>query len=233
MFDLTPEPKVITFDCYGTLVQWREVLLRELADIAKAEGRDPKEAIAILDTFSKVSHVLTNDKPHRLYKEILRVGFRNALKVHGFPASDERVEMIAQSVPTMGPHPEVPEVLRKLRTRYKLAIFTNSDDDLIAHNVEKIGVPIDYVITAEQAQAYKPSRAIFEHAHRVMGVKKEETVHVAMSMVLDMQACHELGIRGIWINRRGEKGNPDWLPYVELPNLAGVPDLLLPDAGVR
>jgi 2-haloacid dehalogenase len=61
-----------------------------------------------------------------------------------------------------------------------------------------------------------------------MGVTKDETVHVAMSMVLDMQACKELGIRGIWINRNGEKGNPDWLPYEELPDLSGVPDVLLP-----
>lgn len=233
MFDLDPIPKVITFDCYGTLVQWREVLLRELDRIATAQGRAPGEAVAILDTFSKVSHVLTNEKPHRLYKDILRAGFRAALEQHGLSASDASVEELAQSVPTMGPHPEVPGVLRELRKRYKLAIFTNSDDDLIRHNVEKIGVPIDYVITAEQAQAYKPSREIFEHAHRVMGVKKEETVHVAMSMFLDMQACHELGIRGIWINRRGEKGNPDWLPYVELPDLTGVPDLLLPPAGGR
>src|SRR2546421_230212 len=127
MLDLIPVPKVITFDCYGTLVQWREILLRELADVAKAEGRGPEEAVALLDAFPRISKVLTTEKPHRLYKEVLRVGFRNALKLHGLPALDEIVERIAQSVPTMGPHPEVPEVLRKLRTRYKLAIFTNSD----------------------------------------------------------------------------------------------------------
>lgn len=233
MFELTPVPKVITFDCYGTLVQWREVLLRELGDVLTAEGRDPGEAVAVLDTFAGISSVLTKEKPHRLYKEILRTGFHGALERHGLQASNDRVEKIARSVPTMGPHAEVPEVLRRLRTRYKLAIFTNSDDDLIVHNVEKIGVPIDYVITAEQARAYKPSRAIFEHAHRAMGVKKEETIHVAMSMILDMQACHELGIRGIWINRRGERGNPDWLPYVELPDLTGVPGLLLTADGGR
>jgi 2-haloalkanoic acid dehalogenase type II len=174
------------------------------------------------------SHELTTAKPHRIYKDVLRIGFRKALEAHQIAATDERVDRIAQSIRTMGPHPEVPEVLRKLRSHYKVAIFTNSDDDLIVHNVEKIGVPIDYVITAEQAKAYKPSREIFEHAHRVIGVHKDETVHVAMSMVLDMQACHNLGIRGIWINRRGEKGNPDWLPYEELPDLRGVPDLLLP-----
>ena len=226
MFDLNPVPKIISFDCYGTLVQWREVLVRELGGVLHEEGRDEDEAGAVLDTFSKFSHELTTAKPHRIYKDVLRIGTRKALEAHNISATDERIERIAQSIRTMGPHSEVPGVLRKLRSRYKLAIFTNSDDDLIVHNVEKIGVAIDYVITAEQAKAYKPSRAIFEYAHRVIGVHKDETVHVAMSMVLDMQACHKVGIRGIWINRLGEIGNPDWLPYKELPDLRGVPDLL-------
>ncbi len=228
MFSLDPTPKIITFDCYGTLVQWREVLLREIGRILSSNGRsDSKEASAILDTFSRFSLGLTKEKPHRLYKSILRIGFRSALMEHRLAPSEEDVERLATSIVSMGPHPEIPGVLRRLRERYKLAIITNSDDDLIVHNVKKIGVPIDYVITAEQAQAYKPARQLFEHAYRTMGVSKDETVHVAMSMVLDMQACHELGIRAIWINRRREKGNPDWLPYEELPDLKRVPDLLL------
>ena len=119
---------------------------------------------------------------------------------------EDEVEALATSITAMGPHPEVPAALRRLRERYKLAIFTNSDDDLIRHNVEKIGVPFDYVITAEQARAYKPSRQLFDYAYGRMGVTKDETVHVAMGMIHDMQACHELGVRAIWINRRGERG---------------------------
>ena len=234
MFSLDPAPKIITFDCYGTLVQWREVLLREIGRILSSNGRsDSKEASAILDTFSRFSLGLAREKPHRPYKSILRIGFRSALMEHRLAPSEEDVERLATSIVSMGPHPEVPDVLRRLRERYKLAIFTNSDDDLIVHNVKKIGVPIDYVITAEQAQAYKPSPQIFEYAYRTMGVSKDETVHVAMGMVVDMQACHELGIRAIWINRLREKGNPDWLPYEELPDLKRVPDLLLPPPGAK
>ena len=234
MFSLEPTPKIITFDCYGTLVQWREVLLRELGQILASQGRrDPNEASAILDTFSRFSASLARERPHRLYKSILRIGFRSALMEHRLAPSEDDVERLAAAPTAMGPHPEVPGVLRRLRERYKLAIFTNSDEDLIVHAVERIGVPIDYVITAEKAQAYKPARQIFEYGHRTMGVGKDATVHVAMSMTLDMQACHELGIRGIWINRRGEKGNPDWLPYEELPNLNRLPDLLLPPASAK
>lgn len=128
----------------------------------------------------------------------------------------------------MGPHPEVPDALRRLRERYQLAIFTNSDDDLVAPAVAHIGLSFDYVITAEQAKAYKPSRQFFEYAYRTMGVTKDETVHVAMGMYWDMKARHELGLRGIWVNRRGETGNPDWLPYAEVSNLSGAAALLLP-----
>jgi 2-haloalkanoic acid dehalogenase type II len=228
MFQTDPAPKVITFDCYGTLVQWREVLLRQIAATLAAHGRDDEAASAILDAFSAQGRRLTVETPHRLYKDILRAGFVAAFHEHGLTPSADEIERIATSPTTMGPHPDVPDALRRLRERYKLAIFTNSDDDLIAPTVARIGVTFDYVITAQQAQVYKPSRKLFEFGYRTMGVTKDETVHVAMGMYWDMKARHELGLRGIWVNRRGETGNPDWLPYAEVSDLAGAAALLLP-----
>ncbi len=228
MFKLHPAPKVITFDCYGTLVQWYEVLLREIAATLAAHGRDETTASTVLDAFSAQNRRLTAETPHRLYKDILRTGFAAAFSEHGLMLDASELERIASSPMTMGPHPEAPDVLRRLRERYKLAIFTNSDDDLIAPTVARIGVPFDYVITAEQARAYKPSRRLFEYAYRAMGVTPDETVHVAMGMYWDMKARHELGLRGIWVNRRGETGNPDWLPYAEVSDLDGAAALLLP-----
>ena len=228
MFTLDPAPKVITFDCYGTLVQWYEVLLREIGATLENHDASGISASAILDGFSAQARRLTAERPHRLYKDILRIGFAAAFADHGLTPSADEIENIASSPMTMGPHPEVPDALRRLRERYKLAIFTNSDDDLIAPTVARIGVPFDHVVTAEQAQAYKPSRQLFEYAYRKMGVTPDETVHVAMGMYWDMKARHELGLRGIWVNRRGETGNPDWLPYAEVPDLNGAAALLLP-----
>lgn len=225
-FTLEPAPKVISFDCYGTLVRWREVLHDSIGAVLARHGAQAIDPFDLLDTFSAHARKLEAGPQHLLYKAVLRQGFARAFADHAVAASADDIEAVAESIKTMGPHPETAEVLRRLRSRYRLAIFTNSDDDLIAHSIRLLGVPIDHVITAEQARAYKPSRHIFEHAHRVMGVTRDETVHVAMSMVLDMQACHALGIRGIWINRRGEPGNPAWLPYAELPDLRGVPALL-------
>lgn len=227
-FKLDTPPKVITFDCYGTLVQWYEVLLREIEATLSAHGARDADAASILDGFSAQGRRLTSEKPHRLYKDILRTGFVAAFDEHGLKPSAQEIERIACSPMTMGPHPEVAHALQRLRERYKLAIFTNSDDDLIAPTVANIGVPFDYVITAQQAQAYKPSRELFEYAWRTMGVSPNETVHVAMGMYWDMKACHELGLRAIWVNRRGETGNPAWLPYTEVSNLQQAADLLLP-----
>jgi 2-haloacid dehalogenase len=149
-FNLDPAPKVITFDCYGTLVQWYEVLLREIGAVLVAQGRGAAGASEVLDTFSQNSRRFESERPHRLYNEILRIAFRAALAEHGLAPNEGDVERLATAIPRMGPHPEVPDALQRLSERYKLAIFTNSDEDLIVHNVARIGVPIDFVITAEQ-----------------------------------------------------------------------------------
>ncbi|WP_237181057.1 hypothetical protein [Roseomonas haemaphysalidis] len=73
----------------------------------------------------------------------------------------------------------------------------------------RLGVPIDYVMTAERAQVYKPSPKLFEQAYRMLGVRLDETVHVVMGMFLDMKACHTFGVRGIWVKRLGQHGNLD------------------------
>ena len=222
----TSVPKIISFDCYGTLVQWHEVLRAHIADVLAHHPIGHVDPADVLATFSTHSRKLEAQRPHLLYKTILRQGFASAFRDHGVAASADDVERVAESIKTMGPHPDTVEVLARLKARYRLAIFTNSDDDLIAHNLRLLKVPFDHVITAEQAGAYKPDRRLFEHAWRVMGVERNETVHVAMGMELDMQACHALGLRGVWINRLGATGVAAWKPYEELPDLRALPAML-------
>lgn len=230
MFDRKPAPKVITFDCYGTLVQWYEVLIEAVGAILERSGNDTVDALTVINRFSQHSRRLTADKKHVPYKQILQNGFAAAFRDAGVAVESSDIDGIISSLKPVGPHPEVPDVLRRMRQRYKLAIITNSDNDLIAPTVEKIGVPFDYVVTAEQAQSYKPSRKLFDYAYRHIGVAHDETVHVAMGMYTDMKVCHELGLRAIWVNRRGEVGNADWLPYTEVSDLKEAGNLLLEEA---
>jgi FMN phosphatase YigB (HAD superfamily) len=124
MASRAPTPQVITFDCYGTLVQWHEVLLREIEGLLLSKGDvGTLQAVEVLNTFSRHSRRLEAERPHRLYKEILRLGFRSALDEHRLKPTDADVEMLASSIVTMGPPPQVPDALRRLKARYKLAIF--------------------------------------------------------------------------------------------------------------
>lgn len=113
-----------------------------------------------------------------------------------------------------------------MRARCKLAIITNSDDDLMVSNVANIGVPIDVVITAQQARAYKPAPAIFAFALDKLGCAPDELLHVAQGFEYDIVPAHALGWERVWINRYGKTGDPSYGPYHELPDLSGLSDLL-------
>lgn len=230
MLNLVPTPKVITFDCYGTLVQWHDALqgaframLRERADTS---GVDDSQVIDIVDAFRTQSMDEQQQSPHRDYKAILQSSLAEILNLHGLPARPDEGETLLSFLRDIPPHPEVPAALERLRSRYRLAIISNTDDDLIAGTVASIGVPIDFVITAQQAKAYKPDHRLFHYAHAAMGVTPDETVHVGMGQVTDLKVCHELGIRAVWIDRLGEALNPKWTPDAVLPDLSGLPELL-------
>ncbi|MFJ2968641.1 aldo/keto reductase [Streptomyces collinus] len=117
--------------------------------------------------------------------------------------------------------------LRQLKTKYEIAIISNTDDNLSARSVENIGVEFDHVITAQQAGAYKPDRQIFEHAFRAIGVEPSQVIHTAQGWEHDLIPTRDLGLgRRVWINRHGGPGSADYQPYDELPDLTGLPKLL-------
>ena len=233
MLKLDPAPKVITFDCYGTLVQWhRAVREAALAILSRhlREGEDSAEvqAAALADRLREVVATQQQCPPFRNYKSVLRSSLDEALAEAGYTATVDDQETLLSILRRIEPHPEVPAALDRLRARYRLAIISNTDDDLIAGTVAAIGTPIDFVITAQQAQAYKPDHRLFLHAYSAVGVTKDETVHVGMGQFTDLKVCHELGIQSVWIDRMGEPPNSDWPPDAVLDNLSGLPELLLP-----
>ena len=141
----------------------------------------------------------------------------------GYSPGDEKV--LTSGISRMPPFPEVVGSLRELKRQgFKLCIVSNTDDAIIAGNVAQLGGSIDRVVTAEQAQAYKPSRAIFEHAWRELGVTRHDIVHICASPHLDHVAARDLGFRCIWIDRgTGRRPPPNYVPDETFPTLDRVP----------
>jgi len=229
MLKLEPLPKVITFDCYGTLVQWHRAVRDASRAVLSRHLRDDKteeQANRLADRLREVAVSQQQRPPFRDYKSVLHSSLEEALAEVGHAATRGDQEILLSILRRIEPHPEVAAALKRLRARYLLAIISNTDDDLIAGTVAEIGTPIDFVVTAQQARAYKPDHRLFLHAHSIMGVTKEETIHVGMGHFTDLKVCHELGIRSVWIDRVGETLNPDWLPHAILDDLSGLPQLL-------
>lgn len=231
MLKLDPAPKIITFDCYGTLVQWhRAVQEAALAILFRHISREatPDQAATLADRLREMAVTHQQRAPFRRYKSVLQSSLDEALAETGHTATPDDQETLLSILSRIAPHPEVPAALDRLRARYRLAIISNTDDDLIAGTVAAIDTRIDFVITAQQAQAYKPDHRLFLHAYAAMGVTQDETVHVGMGQFTDLKVCHELGVRSVWINRLREPANPDWPPDAVLNNLSELPELLLP-----
>lgn len=137
---------------------------------------------------------------HRDYKDILQSSLADLMRMRGMPTGPADGEMLLACLRGIPSHPEVPAALA--------------------------GVPVDFVITAQQAKAYKPDHQLFRYAHAAMGVTPDETIHVGMGQFTDLKVCTEMGIRSVWIDRLGEPLRPEWAPDAVLPNLGGLPALL-------
>ena len=217
--------EIVTFDAYATLIDFQlgPTTLRLLADRLDLDGLNVEEFLDDLRVM-RFQAVLEDYRP---YDEVLHSSLEKAMRLHGLAYRTSDGDALVAAVPTFGPFPEVPDALRALKTRYEIAIISNTDDDLIKHNVANIGVEFDHVITAQQAKAYKPDRQPFTHAFETMGVEPAQVIHVAQGWEYDLIPTRDLGLRRrVWINRYGRRGSSDYQPYDELTDLSGLPTLL-------
>ena len=231
MLSGTPRPTWITFDCYGTLIQWDEGLQAAVATIlaGKPESIDAAKLVA---TYDRHEHELEQMSPHRSFRAVSGEALGLALRDLGAPADQSDAAILTDAIGRMPPFPEVVGTLAALkRAGFKLCIISNTDDAIIAGNVAQLGGHIDRVITAEQAGAYKPSLRIFDFAHEALQVTRDEVVHVCASPHLDLVATRELGLRDVWIDRgTGRRPADGYRPHAVLPSLDGLP-ALFHDAG--
>ena len=221
----------VTFDCYGTLVDWEQGMVRAMASVAPGQER------ALLDAYHRLEAEVEAERPFRSYRAVLAETFRRAARRLGItlPAGAETI--LAETLPDWPVFPDVAPALTAVRAAgWRLAILSNVDRDLLAGTRQRILVTFDAVVTAEDVQAYKPAPDHFHTFRQSYGVDKEDWVHVARSRFHDIEPATRLGIRCVWINRGGEPGDPS-LPAATLPDLTGLPSTVSqvgsPGPGVR
>jgi 2-haloacid dehalogenase len=215
-------PSYITFDCYGTLTRFRiSDMTREM--FAARLPADRLEQFVRDFTGYRLDEVLGPWKP---YAEVIKNALRRTCRRHGLEYIDDEGQRIYDAVPTWGPHPDVPEPLRRVADRIPLVILSNASDEQIQHNVDKLSAPFHAVFTAEQAQSYKPRMQGFEFMLDALGARPEEVLHVSSSLRYDLMTAHDLGIRDkAYVNRGYEPSTP-YYGYHEMTDLSGLPALL-------
>jgi 2-haloacid dehalogenase len=203
-----------TFDCYGTLIDWNAGIRAELARVF---GDD--RAVELLERYHEVEPEIQRQDPAMPYRDVMTEAMRRL----GAPVGEEGG--LARSLPEWPTFPETRAALFEARdSGWRLAILSNTDRDLLDASIERIGVPIDHTVVAGEIGSYKPAHRHWERFFADTGADRERHVHVAQSHFHDIVPANELGLRSIWINRRGERVEPP--PTRELADLTGLADTL-------
>ncbi len=208
----------LSFDCYGTLIDWETGILAALKPILEGHHRQITDN-AILELYGTLEAQIESGDylPYRLVLQ--RVTQRLGARL-SFPLYEGEATALADSLKNWPPFPDTVEALKRLKSRFKLAIISNTDDDLFAETAKLLEVPFDHVITAQQVKSYKPSHRNFEHALQVIGVPKEKILHCAQSVFHDVVPAKKLGIANVWVNRRaGKQGGGATKVATETPDL--------------
>jgi 2-haloacid dehalogenase len=196
--------EALSFDCYGTLIDWEAGIGAVLAPWAREQGLG-LGADELLEKYAQAEARQEEQTPEALYPEILRAAMRSLGASLGIDVTAEQTERLAMSVGDWPAFPDSPGALAALSSRYKLVILSNVDRRSFASSNARLGVGFDAIITAEDVGSYKPSPRNFEilvDTVRGLGVKPGRLLHVAQSLFHDHVPAQSLGLPTAWIDRR-------------------------------
>jgi len=195
----------ISFDCYGTLIDWESGILPVLRDVLGSHGQSQSFTdAAILELYGEFE-ADAESGPYQSYRDVLQSVVRAFADRLHFEASSAEIRSLHESVPAWQPFPDTVTALRELQTRYKLVVISNIDDDLFAETRKHLGVEFDSVITAQQARSYKPSINNFQMALRTLALSPDRLLHAAQSIYHDVVPARSLGISTVWVNRKSAR----------------------------
>lgn len=213
--------KALTFDCYGTLIDWEKGILGFVAPLREAQGLDVPDD-AVLEAFADIEHRHQEAAPEALYPEILARAWLELATRLGLPRDTDTARAFGASVPSWPPFPDTPAAFAELAGRFTLGILSNVDRASLSGSIAAIGTAPHFTVTAQDVGHYKPHHAHFERALGLLaaqGIGKDEVLHVAQSKFHDIQPARALGIPCVWVNRRARRTGTG-----ATPDVAVVPD---------
>ena len=221
--------RLVSFDCYGTLIDWETGIFSVLRPILAAHGKTISDS-ELLRLYAELESEAESGE-FRPYFEVLQSvvhGFGSRLR---FNPTDSEVRSLPASLPNWLPFPDTIAALRRLKVHYLLAVISNVDADLFALTAPRLEVPFDCVVTAQDARAYKPSLSIFKLAQQRTAVDPSQWLHVGQSIYHDVIPARSLGITTVWVNRPSPRPGAGAAkaafaqPDLEVPNLKTLAEL--------
>lgn len=218
-----PRYDVITFDCYGTLIDWQSGIAEAFLDAAAADGVTVSRE-GVLRAYADTEHRVEAES-YRPYRDILRETATRVAKSLGWQLVPERAGFLAESLPSWQPFPDTNPALERLAAAgCRLGILSNIDDDLLAATREHFTVKFDIIVTAQQVRSYKPAHRHFLTARKL--IDDARWLHAAESNFHDIVPTNVLGIDNAWINRQRQEPLPGGTPKYELNDLARLADAI-------
>lgn len=226
----------VSFDCYGTLIDWESGILPVLRFLLANHGHNLTDA-SILELYGEFE-AESEAGAYQSYRNVLQAVVRAFASRFRFEARPVEIRSLNESVRNWLPFGDTVAALRQLQRKYKLAVISNIDDDLFAATQKHLGISFDGIVTAQKARSYKPSTNNFEIALHELSISRKELLHAAQSIYHDVVPARSLGISTAWVNRKSARpgvgavrsssaAEPEKQPDVTVPNLASLAAVLI------
>jgi 2-haloacid dehalogenase len=206
----------VTFDCFGTLVDWHSGYRRALSPIA-ANRTDE-----LIRAYHEFERSIEAERPHRVYKDVLTAGLEQGARKIGLALPKDQADVIVRNWGELPFYRDVAAPLGALRDAgWKLAMLTNCDNDLFALTLAKFPLKPDLVVTAEMVGSYKPELGHFKRFQQESGVERGNWIHAACSWFHDIAPARRMGVKRVWVDRDKTGHDPAAATRV-LPDVAGL-----------
>ena len=194
-------PKAITFDCYGTLIDWENAIQQFFAESLDSKAIGYVDPRTLQEEWEEIQFRYIQEQ-YRPYRQVLHDTMKMVFDKFHIPTDEEEVEEFADSMGLWQPFPDTKDALIELQKYVKVVLITNTDDTIIQETQRTIGVTFDDIITAEQAGAYKPNHEGFLLARKRLGLKVSEIWHTGFGFKYDIVPAKKLGYTTVWVNRQ-------------------------------